>query len=372
MTAREMFDCVSLSLKEVLRQQQHPPGSLSISYTSLLDNGDVEVVVCAKTREALQKFVDLAGWSQDLERTLIGSPFPTYNVEAHGIEIKNLNFPSRREKSIIIRKLAGENSAIGYRDKKNGSIGDIRWSHYSPTKVLASLIVEFLDPERATQALVRGLFWQGGRHGCWRADKGGRLFRCSRCQAYGHLDAKCTAPYQCGKCAGQHSTQTCKSEIVKCASCGGPHRAGDNYCPEKMKARKSLEFKNETTSQSTKPAAEAQATPSSNVRHSVSAARTQTEASMPSPVSLDVDSAEDETKSKSDHSVVPEADAPQDIPPDTAALWQELKDLKKRYTDLETAVQANNSAGTKRRAGEAFTGGAEAESSNMAAKRIKQ
>lgn len=91
---------------------------------------------------------------------------------------------------------------------------------------------------------------------------------------------------------------------------------------------------------------------------------------MPSPVSLDVDSAEGETKSKSDHSV-PEVDRPQDTHPDTATLRQDIEELKKAVRALGTAVQANISAGTKRRAGEAFTGGAEAESSNMAAKRIK-
>lgn len=369
--APEILDCVSLSLKDFLRGKPLSSRSVHICGTTLLDNGDVEVIVRAKTREALQKLAGLGGWSQDFERTLISSPFPTYNVEMHKVETEYSRFRNRREKSIIIRKLAGKNRAIGYGENKNCSIGDIRWSHYDPAKMTASLIVEFLDPEQANQAIVRGLFWQGIRHGCERADKGGRLLRCSRCQAYGHLDARCTAPYRCGKCAGQHSTRTCESKIKRCASCGGPHRAGDNYCPEKEKVRKSLAFKNESTSQAIEPAGRATRTPSSGVRHSVSAAITQTEASMPSPVSLDANSAEDETTSKSDHSV-PEADPPQDTQPDTATLRQEIEELKKEVRDLGTAVQANISAGTKRRAGEAFTGGVEAESSNMAAKRIRK
>lgn len=91
---------------------------------------------------------------------------------------------------------------------------------------------------------------------------------------------------------------------------------------------------------------------------------------MPSPVSLDDNPAEDEIKSEPEHSL-PEADPTQTYP-DTATLLQQIEHLRKVVLARDTALQAKSSGPTKRRAGEAFEGGAEAESSNMAAKRIKQ
>ena len=370
MTAPGLLNCISSSLKTYLRKKQLSSRRLQISATSLLDNGDVEVTVQAKTREALQMFIDLGGWSQYFELTLIGPQVPTYEVKMFHVKSEGLNFRNRKEKSVIIRRLVAENCALGHGDGVKIIIRDIRWCYDLSPCIKGSLIVEFLDPEQATQALMRGLVWQKWRHGCARADDN-HVLRCTRCQGYGHLYEKCSAPYRCGKCAGQHSTGTCKSDIVKCASCGGNHLAGSTRCSAKLKARRSLGFTNENTFKATKPAVDAQGTPSSGVRHSVSAARTQTEASMPSPVSLDVDSAEDEIKSGSDHSVS-ESDPTPDTHPDTATLRQELEDLKKRVKDLDTALQTTVLAGTKRRAGETFVGGAEAESSNMAAKRIKK
>ena len=61
---------------------------------------------------------------------------------------------------------------------------------------------------------------------------------------------------------------------VKCATCGGGHRADSNSCRVKAKAIESQEFKDEKTSKATKITAEAKATPSSCIRHSISTART--------------------------------------------------------------------------------------------------
>lgn len=371
MTAPEILDCISSSLKKFLREQQLSSRSVHISRSILLDNGDVTVDVHAETREASNQIIHSAGWDQGFERTLIGSPVPTYKVRMHKVEINSLKFQTRKEKSAIIRKFAGANRAIGHLNGAKPIIRDIRWSQYSLPKVAAPLIVEFLDPEQATQALVSGLFWQNKRHGCERADNKCRLLRCSRCQGYGHLFKKCSAPHRCGQCAGRHPTATCKSKKIKCASCGGGHRAGWNCCPAKAKERRSLGFLSESASQAIEPAAETQAAPLTRVRHSISAARTQTETSMPSPVSLDANSAEDDINSEPDHSLA-QADPTQETYPDTATLLKQIEDLQKIVLARDMAQQSKSSGRAKRRAEEAFACEAEAESSNMAAKRIKQ
>ena len=199
----------------------------------------------------------------------------------------------------------------------------------------------------------------------------------------------CSASYRCGRCAGSHDTRTCNSEIVKCASCGGAHPVGHKRCLVKAEERRNLYFKDEDTCEATQSAAEAEGIPSSDIRHSLSAGRTQTEASMPSPISLDAESAEDDVESESKQPLpgvetaqddvesqskqsLPKADSAQDISPDLAAFRQEFEDIKKKLAALDTILQSKVSGGTKRRADESFVNGAGAESSDVAAKRIKK
>lgn len=373
LTAVELSECVSSSLKKVLRGQQLSSRSTRISSVNLLDNGNLRVYVHAETREALQQVIS-ARWNQDFDRNLIDPPVKTYTVRMHSVEINSLKFRNRKEKSTIIRQLGDANRAVDQVNGVNPIIGDIRWSQYTLPQMAAALIIDFLDPEQATQVLAHGLHWQGRRHGCERVEEGYRLLRCTKCQSYGHRFPTCSAQYRCGKCSGQHRTTACGSDKVKCASCGGGHRAGKVKCPAKVEARRGLGFVKEVTSQATASVAGAQAISSQPVRHSISAARTQTKISMPSPVSLDDHSAEREIKSEREQSL-PEADPAQDTHPDTATLLKRFDDNQKEVEDLKKlvlALQTNSSSRTKRRAGEAFAGGAENEFSDMTAKRVKQ
>ena len=365
MTAPELSDCLSSSLRKFLREKQLSSRSVRISGSCLQDNGDVKVHINAKT-QASQQIVSSSGWEQNFERTLIGSPVPTYKVlmQTHKVEISGLKFQNRKAKSAIIRGLALTNYAIGHVTGAKPIIRDISWNK-------RSLIVEFQDAEQANQALSRGLYWQGRGYNCERVEMECRVRRCGRCQTYGHYSDGCSAPHRCGKCAGQHPTATCKSNKIKCASCGGDHPAGKNLCPAKAEARRSLNFKKQIASRTTEAASDAQAASPTRVRRSISVARTQTETSMPSPISMDANPAEDEIKSET-HQSLPQADHTQEIYPDTAYLLKQIEDLRKFVLARETALQTPSSGGTKRRAGEAFACAAEAESTNMAAKRIKQ
>ncbi|CAF9934279.1 hypothetical protein IMSHALPRED_009657 [Imshaugia aleurites] len=375
MTASQLSDYLSSSLKEFLCGQHLSFKKVHISDMRLLDNGDVKVHIQAKTREAIQKINGPKGW--DPEKYLPGSSVPICKVGMHKVEINSLKFRTRKEKAAIIKKLADENNAIGHDKLPIPIIGDIRWSRYTLPKVEAVLIIDFLDPEQATEALVRGLHWQGKLHGCERGDCNRRLLRCTRCQGYGHYTQKCSAPHRCGTCAGQHPTKDCNSKEVKCASCGGRHSAGHKACPAKVKARRSLGFLKENASQAAKSAANTQVSPSPSVQHSTSAATTQIETPTPSPGTLSARSAKDDMKAENEQSL-PGANPTQDTYPDTDTLLkrieecsQEINVLKKTVVARDFALQTQSSSQTKRRAGEAF-GGAEAESSNMAAKRIKQ
>ena len=371
MTAAELSACLSSSLEKYLRKQKLSSQSVQIENQILLDDGHVNLDLQAKTHEALQRLTSSGIWSQDFERRICPLDVTTCKVTVHKVEINTVRLQNRKEKAATIRILAIANQKSRTEDqvtRVGPIIRDIYWPKNSSQKRSASLTVEYLDPEDANCVLRRGLFWEGRRHRCERAGKRFKLRRCNNCQAYGHYDSKCRATHQCGKCAGYHSTASCKSKTVKCSSCGQGHVARSNECPAKLEARRNLEFPTKPSPQATKPAAEAQATPSPHVRHSTSVARTRTETSLPSPVSLDA--ADEKVEAESKH-FLREANPSPDPHPDYAFIKRELDDIRR----MVTALHPEPPSLTKRRANEAFAGGAEAESSYKGAiplKRIKR
>jgi hypothetical protein len=56
--------------------------------------------------------------------------------------------------------------------------------------------------------------------------------RCYRCQRLGHIADGCTAAFRCLVCAGNHSIKDgCTTNFLKCANCGGQHKASSGKCP---------------------------------------------------------------------------------------------------------------------------------------------
>lgn len=57
------------------------------------------------------------------------------------------------------------------------------------------------------------------------------MVRCFKCQGYGHIGKVCRErKMTCGRCAGEHKTETCKTEQeeVACQNCRKEGRASDH------------------------------------------------------------------------------------------------------------------------------------------------
>jgi hypothetical protein len=55
--------------------------------------------------------------------------------------------------------------------------------------------------------------------------------RCYNCNRYGHRQARCVFNTTCGRCAGDHRTDSCTATEKKCPACGEAHAATDPGCP---------------------------------------------------------------------------------------------------------------------------------------------
>ena len=77
-------------------------------------------------------------------------------------------------------------------------------------------------------------------HRVVECDPNREVRRCFRCQAYGHVAAKCLRAECCGFCASSHMSSLCKDSRDlakhKCANCKGAHQSGHSSCPDQIKA----------------------------------------------------------------------------------------------------------------------------------------
>lgn len=77
-------------------------------------------------------------------------------------------------------------------------------------------------------------------HRVVECDPNREVRRCFRCQAYGHVAAKCNRAECCGYCASSHLSTLCKvsRDPAKhtCSNCKGSHQSGHSSCPYQIRA----------------------------------------------------------------------------------------------------------------------------------------
>lgn len=64
-----------------------------------------------------------------------------------------------------------------------------------------------------------------------------KVLVCFNCSRYGHVAEQCRAKARCPKCSQQHQAKDCQSDIVKCANCGGDHKATAAICHDLQQAQ---------------------------------------------------------------------------------------------------------------------------------------
>ena len=221
---------------------EHPGDSPWIPLVNQLDNGNLELFT-----ETLE---DRTFSRQDMSWALtfganVFALIETYSILIGNVRVTSMDFRDHHSKAKIIKALARHNSKV---DRLLGGPEDIKDIHWlrgpSLNKKFAGVVVKFLTPEVANEAMERSLYWDGANHLCrvHPADRTELKHRI-RSQEYGHTTIDCSAPHKCGKRAEAHATQGCTSHDLRCAGCGKPHRAGSLDCAARQ--RTALFFENQ-------------------------------------------------------------------------------------------------------------------------------
>ena len=205
--------------------------SVKIVAAHQLKSGDIQIFT-STTTEASQLRKD-KGWISGLgdHAELI---VPTYGVIVHGISTSSINI--KDQKATIQQILADNYTVIPHAE-----ISYVGWlTKESTLKRASSMVVEFIDPEKANAIIYAGMVWDGHIHQCQLYDRACRVKQCFRCYNYGHIGTQCNAAQICGYCAELHETKNCGQKgaegfTPRCAVCKGAHTAWSNACPARKK-----------------------------------------------------------------------------------------------------------------------------------------
>ncbi|KAB2568602.1 Nucleic-acid-binding protein from transposon X-element [Lasiodiplodia theobromae] len=189
-------------------------------------NDAAKVRVFLRTEEDEELVRSNLGW---LETAFRGARIR--GQQWHPVKVDNVNkLAILNDDRTTVRADASEK--IG--SENDVEVTQVRWLSKPSNRLYGSAVVYLAKKSEADALLARRVIDVGGEAAYTNVfEHRPRPKRCFKCQSYDHLQFRCRAEERCVKCAGTgHREDGCSSSTVKCASCGGPHRADDRGCPK--------------------------------------------------------------------------------------------------------------------------------------------
>ena len=237
-TSQEILDQLYRSLQKIITTRESVTDWIHLSEPRLADDGRLMFRADTDSQDLFRASID--AWAVEFEAG-ISPRVPTFKIALPNLGINSMNIETRKRKADVIHELIDLNDPRLSSIHCYSDIVDLVWKS-SKRKRSTWLLIEFSNRQLAKQVLQQGLEWQGIIYRCQMIPLTFWNPRCSRCQAYGHEDAVCSAPYCCGRCAEAHPTTDCTSPNTRCALCGGPHRAKHAKCPVRIAEQKKIRF----------------------------------------------------------------------------------------------------------------------------------
>ena len=126
----------------------------------------------------------------------------------HGVSKHIIDFERDKSEEIIVQI---EDTNHGIKIRKVKPLTKWPWNPNAPTQ---SIIISMKHSEEADECIIDGM---NIKHRSFRPERYTpqcRINQCFNCEAYGHKMNICTRKTRCGKCAQEHDTRKCESEMI--------------------------------------------------------------------------------------------------------------------------------------------------------------
>lgn len=216
--------------KEILEELGNP----QVIAVKRLESGDIRIF--AGSGAAKAKLLEDQGWIQ--EQYPSASPsIPQYQAIVHGVRTAGGINPAQPQ---ALQKIQEENGRL----HPNMKVTRASWLK-SPKaregKTHSSLILSVQSAQQVRDLVRKGLVHNGTLLIAEEFQPQQRATQCLNCGLFSHIAKHCRAKTICGKCSGDHRTDTCQSTTNKCSNCKGNHPSWATICKikqaAKMKAR---------------------------------------------------------------------------------------------------------------------------------------
>jgi hypothetical protein len=157
----------------------------------------------------------------------------TYRAVVHGVSKYDIDFEKDKPEEIIARIQNSNSEEITVE-----RVEPLMKRPRNPNARTQSIIITFKYSKEADDCIKTGVHIENRHYAIVeRYIPQSQIKQCFKCQAYGHKASVCTRKARCGKCAQEHETKDCQSEMVSCANCKDSHCAWSHECPVRQQKR---------------------------------------------------------------------------------------------------------------------------------------
>src|SRR5437667_3474391 len=158
-----------------------------------------------------------------------------FKIVLHGVSKHTIDFERDKSEETIAR-IEDANHGI-----KIGKVEPLTKRPRNQNAPTQSIVISMKHSEEADECIMNGISIE---HSWFRPERYTpqcRLNQCFNCQGYGHKANVCMRETRCGKCAQEHDTRTCESEMMQCTNCKDSNHAWHQECPNRQRRKEQIE-----------------------------------------------------------------------------------------------------------------------------------
>lgn len=180
------------------------PAKLKVGIKNLRNTKNGNVVIRCSTRE------DVELLKEATEQSLKGD-YTVEETKLRSPRVKVVNYNAGKNKDEIEESLRKQNSWITLEDQLH-----VTYIGKNRNRDTSTVFIEVSPGLFSKMISFKKVYIGWERYPVFEDLD---IMRCFKCQGFYHKGGSCDKKQKCGKCAGEHDTRECRSQIKKCVNC---------------------------------------------------------------------------------------------------------------------------------------------------------